>query len=223
MTHASKISALAAALFLGCALAPQAAAAATPSFTGAIALTPSGDVISPQDTLQISVFQVDDLSRSVVVDGNGQISLPLIGVVTAGGKSTTTLANEIAAKLKDGYVLEPQVSVVITASPNQHVTVEGAVEQPGVYPLAGRTTLMQAVAMARGSSSIADERHVSVIRLVNNRRALATFDLAAIREGKADDPEIQPNDVVVIEKSGAKTLFNGIRSALPMIGMFRWF
>jgi len=180
-------------------------------------------LIGPMDTLDIAVFQVNDLSRTVEVDGNGQITLPLIGALNVAGKSTETVANEIAAKLSDGYVLSPQVSVTVKDSPNKRVTVEGSVGQPGVYPISGRTTLLQAVALARGADTMADERHVSVFRTVQNRRAVATFDLKAIREGKADDPEIYGNDVVVVERSGAKTFFGGLRSVVPMLGVFRWF
>jgi polysaccharide export outer membrane protein len=219
-------SALAAALFLSCAFLPQgalASASTAPASVGAGALTPSGDVISPQDTLQVSVFQVDDLNRTVVVDSDGKISLPLIGIVQVAGKSTSVVADEIANKLRDGYVLSPQVSVLITASPSQHVTVEGQVEQPGVYPLSGHTTLLEAVAMARGVNAVADERRVAVIRVIDNRRAIAMYDLSAIRTGKSDDPEIRPNDVIVLEKSGAKSMFSNIRSIIPIVGIFRWF
>jgi len=210
-----------AALFLGFAFAPQPASASVGTPDG-VSTAPAGDVIAPQDTLQISVFQVNDLSRTVVVDQNGKISLPLIGEVDAGGKSAQALADDIAAKLKDGYVLSPQVSVLVVSSPNQHVTIEGEVSQPGVYPITGHTTLLEAVAMARGSDDMANESRVNVFRSIDKRRAVAMFDLKAIREGKADDPEIHPNDVIVVERSGAKSLLGGLKSIVPIIGTVRW-
>ena len=101
-----------------------------------------GDVreytIAPQDTLTISVFQVTDLNRDVEVDGAGQIRLPLIGTLSVAGKTARAVSDEIAGKLRDGYVLSPDVSVTVKGSPSQRVTVEGAVIEPGVYPIVGR-------------------------------------------------------------------------------------
>lgn len=179
--------------------------------------------IAPQDVLSISVFQVADLNREVEVDAAGQIKLPLIGAMNVAGKSARVVSDEIAARLRDGYVLAPDVTVTVKGSPNQRVTVEGAVEQPGVYPLTGRTTLLQVIALAKGPDKIADEKRVTVLRTVQNRRAAAMFDLTAIRDGKAEDPVIYGNDVVVVEKSGTKSMFESFRSALPILGIFRWF
>lgn len=179
--------------------------------------------IAPQDTLTISVFQVADLNRDVEVDAAGQIRLPLIGALSVAGKPARVVAEDIAAKLRDGYVLSPDVSVTVKGSPGQRVTVEGAVVEPGVYPLVGRTTLLQVIAQAKGPEKIADEKHVAVFRTVQNRRAAAVFDLAAIREGRADDPVIYGNDVVVVEQSGSKRLMEQLRGALPLVGIFRWF
>ena len=180
-------------------------------------------MIAPLDTLEVSVFQVADLNRTVTVDANGQVSLPLVGVLDVGGKSSRAVAADIAAKLQDGYVLSPQVAVSVKESPSQRITVEGAVVQPGVYPVAGRTTLLQAIALAKGAAPLADESRVAVFRNVQNRRAVAVFDLSAIRQGRAEDPEIYANDTVVIEQSGTKTFLGQIRSVVPMLGIFRWF
>ena len=70
---------------------------------------------------------------------------------------------------------------------------------------------------------IAEEKKVAVFRTVQNRRAAAVFDLTAIREGRADDPVIYGNDVVVVEQSGSKRLMETLRGAMPLIGIFRWF
>ena len=186
-----------------------------------------GDVreytIAPQDTLTISVFQVTDLNRDVEVDGAGQIRLPLIGTLSVAGKTARAVSDEIAGKLRDGYVLSPDVSVTVKGSPSQRVTVEGAVIEPGVYPIVGRTTLLQVIAQAKGPDKIADEKHVAVFRTVKNRRAAAMFDLTAIRSGRADDPVIYGNDVVVVEQSGSRRLLEQVRSAIPLLGIFRWF
>ncbi|MEJ0067097.1 MAG: polysaccharide biosynthesis/export family protein [Caulobacteraceae bacterium] len=100
--------------------------------------TPKDYVIGPLDKLSIKVFQVQDLSLDAVqVDASGQIVLPLIGNVTASGKTTNQLSQEIAGRLGERYLQSPQVSVIVLQSTSQKVTVEGEVRSPGVFQMAG--------------------------------------------------------------------------------------
>ena len=180
-------------------------------------------VVGQMDTLEVSVFQVDDLNRTVQVDSQGRIDLPLVGAIDAAGRSTGQIQAVIADRLSEKYLQSPQVSVRVKDSISQKVTVEGAVTQPGVFPVSGRMTLLQAIALARGPNDEADEKQVAIFRTINNRRAAAVFDLTAIRQGKAEDPEVYGNDVVVVERSGTKSLLNDLRGVVPFIGIFRWF
>lgn len=188
-----------------------------------IPATASADYrIGPLDTLSITVFQVPDLTlKEARVDASGQLALPLIGSVTAAGKTTSELSGEIAGKLRAGFLQSPQVSVIVNDSVSQKVTVDGAVAEPGVFELKGRTTLMQAVAMARGPSKDANLKHVAVFRNVGDQRTVAVFDLASIRAGRAADPDIYGSDVVVVESSALKGVFREILSAIPALAIFR--
>jgi polysaccharide export outer membrane protein len=178
--------------------------------------------IGALDKLDINVFQVKDLTlEKVQVDAGGQILLPLIGVITAGGRTTSELSADIAAKLQAKYLQSPQVSVLVEESASQKVTVDGAVTEAGVFQLKGRTTLMQAVAMAKGPSHTANLRRVAVFRQVHGDRAAAVFDLKAIREGRAVDPEIFGNDVVVVDDSFGKNAWHEVISVLPSLAIFR--
>ena len=180
--------------------------------------------IGAQDLLEISVFGIDDLSRTVRVNSNGQISLPLIGGVMAGGKTIPELESLIGEKLKDGYVQDPQVTVFIKEFTSQRVTLEGAVQKPGIYPLTGKTTLLQAIAMAQGvDDKTADLQGVVVFRHVEGKRMGAVFDLAAVRAGTMPDPQIYGDDIIVVEQSGSKTAFRRFIESVPIIGIFRWF
>ncbi len=69
--------------------------------------------VGPQDLLEISVFQVPDLSKTVKVTASGEISMPLIGVVQAGGKTIAELENEIKTKLEAKYLQKAEVSVFV--------------------------------------------------------------------------------------------------------------
>ena len=180
--------------------------------------------IGAQDLLEISVFGIDDLSRTVRVNSNGQISLPLIGGVMAGGKTIPELEKSIGAELEKGYLQNPQVTVFIKEFTSQRVTLEGALNKPGIYPLTGKTTLLQAIAMAQGvDDKVADLGGVVVFRQVDGKRMGAVFDLAQVRAGTMPDPQIYGDDIIVVEQSGSKTAFRRFIETVPAIGLFRWF
>jgi polysaccharide export outer membrane protein len=181
----------------------------------------SGYQIGPMDQLDVNVFQVPDLTRTVEVDAAGQITLPLIGSVVAAGKTVTQLQGDIATALKAKYLQSPEVTVYISEYASQKVTVDGAVAAPGVYALQGRTTLMQAIAMAKGADRVANERRVIIFRTINNQRMGALYDLAAIRAGTLADPEVYARDVIVVEKSGVKSAFRDVAGAMPVMGLFK--
>jgi polysaccharide export outer membrane protein len=180
-------------------------------------------IIGPQDKLRIRVFQVKDLSfDEEEVDANGQIQLPLIGKVMAGGKTTMQLQDEIAERLGEKYLQSPQVSVSVAESASLKVTVEGQVKAPGVYQMKGRTTLMQAIAMAGGPSDQADLHKVAVIREAGGLRRAAICDYQAVRDGRAGDPIIEGSDVVVVDGSTVKTLWANVLKNLPIFTMFAY-
>jgi polysaccharide export outer membrane protein len=171
-------------------------------------------VIGANDLLQIQVFQVDELSKVVRVSSSGMISLPLIGAIQAGGRTAQELEGEIAAQLSKTYLLDPQVSVFIQEYTSQRVTIEGSVKSAGIYPLKGRTTLIQAVAMASGLDPLADEDNIRVFRMVNGEKASLVFNMESIRSGKIEDPMVQGDDVIVVEKSTSKNILKNITDTL---------
>lgn len=179
--------------------------------------------IGPLDKLNITVFQVKDLTlEKIQVDGSGRIFLPLIGSIVATGKTTQELSAEIAGRLRGQYLQSPQVAVWVAEAISQKVTVDGSVVEPGVYAMSGPTTLLQAVAMAKGPDpKYANLSRVAVFRTINGQRNAAVFDLKAIRAGRAPDPVILGNDVVVVEGSTAKGVFRELLAALPGLAIFR--
>jgi polysaccharide export outer membrane protein len=177
--------------------------------------------IGPMDVLDINVFQVPDLTRTVQVDAAGQITLPLIGQVSVAGKTVTQVQSEIAAKLAAKYLQSPDVTVFVKEFTSQKVTVDGSVNQPGVYAISGRTTLLQAIAMARGTDRDANLKRAVIFRTINNQRMAAVFDIGQIRAGRMDDPEIFGNDVVVVDRDGTKSVLRGITGAVPIFSIFR--
>ena len=176
--------------------------------------------IGAQDLLEISVFGVSDLNRTARVNSNGQITLPLIGGVMAGGKTIPELEQELARKYAEGYLQKPQVTVFVKEYTSQRVTLEGAFKKPGIYPLTGKTTLLQAIAMAEGLDKLADPRGVVVFRNIDGKRMGAAFDLVAVRRGEVVDPQVYGDDVIVVETSGSRT---AVREFIDKLGVFAMF
>ncbi|PPD41658.1 MAG: sugar transporter [Methylocystis sp.] len=170
--------------------------------------------LSPQDILEVNVYQFPNLSRTVQVDGAGRASLPLIGAVTAGGKTVTEFQNEVTRLLGARYLQSPQVSVFLKESVGLRVTVDGAVKKPGVYMLKGRTTLVQALAMADGINDIGDSV-VTVSRTSDGRQVQARYDVAAIRAGQANDPIIYGGDFITVNESVARQGLSVVKNAVP--------
>jgi polysaccharide export outer membrane protein len=201
--------------------APPTAFKEVPSAPGPGPVAQSDYLIGPQDELDINVFQIEDLSKKVRVESSGTILLPLIGQVRASGRTMKDLSDEIALKLGERYVKDPLVTVTVTESASQKVTVDGAVTQPGIYPIQGNTTLTQAVALARGTIEDANLRQVAIFRNEGEKRMAAVFDLQAIRAGRLPDPPVLANDVIVVETSGARRFLRNLGNVVPFLYLFR--
>jgi len=192
--------------------------ASTPAQAVAV---PDDYAIGPQDTLEITVFQVADLSKTVRVESNGAILLPLIGQMNAGGRNPKQLSHDIALELSKTYMKDPLVTVTVKESASLKVTVDGAVVQPGIYPISGKTTLMQAIALARGPTELANLKEVAIFRNEGTRRLSALFDLSSIRDGKMADPAVMANDVIVVETSRGRTFLRNLSTVIPLLQLFR--
>ena len=177
--------------------------------------------IAPMDTLTIKVFKADDLSGDYSVDLGGHISLPLVGQVEAANLTTGQLDSKLRELLGQKYFEHPDVSVAIKQSTAHVVTVDGAVTQAGQYPVAGSISLIQAVALAHGTTPDANARRVAVFRTIDGQRMAAAFDLTSIRRGEAKDPPIYPGDIIVVDGSKIKEAEKQIFQAVPLLYAFR--
>ena len=176
--------------------------------------------IAPMDKLAVKVFKMDDLSGDYDVDLAGNISLPLIGQVQAANLTTAQLDDQLTQKLGAKYLEHPDVSVAIKASTAHVVTVDGAVREGGSFGVAGPISLIQAVAMAKGTSEDANARRVAVFRTIGGQRQAAAFDLTAIRRGQSPDPQIYPGDIGVVDGSSVKATQKAILQSIPLLSIF---
>ena len=178
--------------------------------------------IGPSDLLAITVFQVEDLDREVRVNNAGQVSLPLIGAVDAAGQTVDELETRIAQRYADRYLQDPQVSVFVKEFASQRVTVGGAVEKPGIYPMtSSQLTLLQALALAEGIDATGSEHNIIVFRTVKGQRVFARFDVEAIRNGDNPDPEIMGEDVIMVDDSTGKVALQNLIKLAPFVAVWR--
>ena len=167
------------------------------------------------------MFGVQELAKDVRVNSNGQISLPLIGGVMAGGRTIPELESELAEKYAAGYLQKPQVSVFVKEFTSQRVTLEGAISKPGIYPITGKTSLIQAIALAGGvNDQIADLGGIVLMRRIDGKRMAAVYDLRQMRKGAVEDPQIYGDDIIVVEQSASKTAMRRFIESIPVLGIF---
>ncbi|WP_200909859.1 MULTISPECIES: polysaccharide biosynthesis/export family protein [unclassified Sphingomonas] len=176
-------------------------------------------VLGPLDQISVEVYGLPEFSRTVQVDASGQIALPLVGSIQAAGKAPAQVAAEYAASLRRQYIRDPRVTVNLTDTVSQTVSVGGAVGAPGIYPVTARMTLLRAIARAEGVSEFGREKEVVVYRRVNNRDMAALYDLRAIRQGMYPDPEIYANDVIEIGESRGRRIFRDVITAAPLLSV----
>lgn len=176
--------------------------------------------IAPMDKLAIRVFKSEDLSGDYDVDLAGHISLPLIGEVEAANMTTAQLDRELTQKLGEKYLEHPDVSVSIKQSAGRLVTVDGAVRSGGSFPMSGNLTLMQAVALAHGTSEDANAHRVAIFRTIEGKRQAAAFDLVSIRRGEAQDPAVYPGDIIVVDGSSVKAMEKRLLQSIPLLAIF---
>jgi len=187
------------------------------------ATLPEDYKIAPMDTLTIKVFKADDLTGDYSVDLAGHISMPLVGEVEAANLTTDQLDDKLSKLLGQKYFEHPDVSVAIKQSTAHVVTIDGAVTSSGQFPVAGSMTLIQAIALAKGTTEDANARRVAVFRTIDGQRQAAAFDLTSIRRGEAPDPQIYPGDIIVVDGSKIKAAEKQIMQAVPLLYGFNAF
>lgn len=172
--------------------------------------------LSPNDVLEVNVFQVDNLNRTVQVDASGQISLPLIGTLTAAGKTVRQLEKEIEAAYGAKYLQSPDVTIFVKESIGQRITVDGEVNRAGIYPVSSNASLIDAIALAAGFNNVGDAAKVFVYRNIGQNTLVANYNVEEIRAGKSRNPRIYGGDKVVVFASKSKIAMNNLKDALGL-------
>lgn len=162
--------------------------------------------VSPNDLIEVDVFGVPELKKTLRVNSSGLVTLPLVGNLAVAGLTGQQVEQAIATAYGAKYLKDPQVSVYIKEFTTRRVTIEGAVAKPGIYPVTGELTLLRAIALAGGGGSYANLAEIMLYRKQadGQQPSQQTFNLEAIRDGKDADPVVVADDVIVVKRSGAR-------------------
>ena len=175
------------------------------------------ELVRPGDVLAISVFGVEELTfEEIPVGQDGAFDFPLIGMVRADRRTLGEVSSEIELRLAEAYVRNPDVQAFFVSRDDQLITIGGEVEQPGQFPIAQPTTLLQAVAIGRGRSEYADNE-AFIFREIEGQRFVGVYDLEAIGRGNYPDPQVYPRDTIVVGESPATRRFSRIAPLVPLI------
>lgn len=168
--------------------APAAPPVAAPAAPGAApALTPPAEYrIGPNDVLAVAVLHAQELSVSVRVSPQGDISLPLLGTVRAGGLTPAELEQLLEQKLAEKYIKNPDVTIQLTELQSQPVSVVGAVSKPGIFQIRGPQTLLEVLSLAGGLAESAGD---AVVVMRSGSTAAASLSAP---EGVADARLVSP-------------------------------
>jgi polysaccharide export outer membrane protein len=156
--------------------------------------------IGPDDVLAVNVWKEPDISRNVVVRPDGRISLPLVGDLRAGGRTSVQLQEDIRVQLSN-YLANPEVAVIVQEARSQKFNILGEVERPGSYPLSRSMTILDAIALAGGLRDFAKSRKIYVLRVTTDgARTRLRFNYKEVIKGQSlsQNVELQPRDTVVV-------------------------
>ncbi len=183
------------------------------------ASVPAAQRLGPGDIIKIIVFQNPDLGLETRVPESGRISYPLLGSVDVGGLSVAAAEERIASQLRQGgYVLKPQVNIVVTQLRSAQVSVLGQVGRPGRYPIEtvnSKVSEMVAVAggVVPGASDVvtlSGERDGKPIRVL--------VDLPAVLQGNAgEDPVVANGDTLYVDRAPIVYIYGEVQRP----GVFR--
>lgn len=157
-------------------------------------------VIGNDDVLAISVWNEKELTESVPVRSDGNISMPLIGEVQASGKTPTQLEQDISTKLR-AYVTQPDVTVTVMQMNSRKINILGRVKKPGSYPLTTTMTVLDAIALAGGFQDFAKQGKVYVLRQnPGGRESRLPFNYKNVIRGEYPEQNIrlEPHDTIVV-------------------------
>jgi polysaccharide export outer membrane protein len=161
---------------------------------------PENYVIGSEDVLAISVWKEPDVSRSVPVRPDGQISLPLVGETPARGLTPRELEAKLRERLS-AYMANPEVTVIVQEVKSQKFNIMGEIAKPGTYPLNPPMTVLDAIAAAGGFRDFAKTKKIYVLRTSDDgTKTKLPFNYKEVIKGAKLEQNVQlrSHDTIVV-------------------------
>lgn len=155
--------------------------------------------IQPGDILEVSVWREDYLERDVAVQPDGRISFPLVGVLSAAGGNVDELQQKVAARLSQ-YIPDPVVTVSIKEIRGNRIYVIGQVQRPGHFIMNPTIDVVQALALAGGTTPFASLNDIKILRRSGERQTSIDFRYGDIEKGRNLQQNIilHSGDVIIV-------------------------
>lgn len=156
--------------------------------------------LRPNDVVRVQVFQEADMVTEEQIAADGSIAFPLIGRVQIAGQTSGEAAETIAARLRKGFLTNPQVSVSVVSYAPMTFTILGQVGGPGTYEIPPTQTLTLPMALARagGNTRIGNLRNIQVTRKRDNKVVEITVNLLST-EGRQF--VVMEGDLITVQES----------------------
>jgi protein involved in polysaccharide export with SLBB domain len=166
---------------------------------------PSGYVLSANDQIAVEVFGEDDLRTNGRLNGEGNLSLPLLGSVHLAGLSLAQAASKLTDLYGRDYLVNPKVNVTLAGYAKRRFTILGQVNRPGSYEMPDGSPegvdILEAIAMAGGYTRIAAPERVSVRRRSENGDELLKVDAKRLARKGGGNFLVRPGDTVTVAES----------------------
>ena len=206
-------------LLMGAAMQDRPVPAVTGTNDNAIILPDQEYVIGPADVIEVSVLKMPELSREYRVSADGTIEMPFLGPIQAEKTTSRELATAITKQLQEGYLVDPQVSVILRHV-NRRYFVQGAVRSPGIYNIEGRPTLLELLSIAGGL----DPTHGSTAFIIHKTQASQNdaepvYDMkkanlnALLRGDFSENTKVEPGDILQIPPSDVFFVAGEVKAA----------
>jgi protein involved in polysaccharide export with SLBB domain len=158
--------------------------------------------LSPSDVIKMKVFQEEELTTEVRIGKDGTVTIPLIGVVTLGGKTVEEATTHVRELFGKDYLVNPQVTLSVAEYAKRRFTVLGQVQKPGTYdiPSEESVTILQAIAMAGGFTRLAVQGRVTVTRTLGGKRTFNVDVRSTTVDPGTKHFEVLPDDTISVSE-----------------------
>ena len=157
--------------------------------------------LGPGDVVEIRVYQEKELSGLYRVGPSGHFDFPLIGDVNAVAATPSALVSQLTARLKNDYLVNPQVSIFVKEFNSKKVFVLGQVKKPGTFRYESEMTIVQAVTLAGGLKALASKNRIILTRVEKGDEKKYVIPFAQISEGGVKNVFLQPGDIIYAPES----------------------